>query len=135
MGPVVAAIIVAGLLAILTDWLFMGVLFREAYKSYPEVWWPGVRDGETRTAMIWATILGFVMSAGVVALCAVAGVTTVWGGLGVGFLAFVAGPPAVLLISVMFVKMDAWVVLGHTLAYLARMLIAGVAAGLILPLS
>lgn len=135
MGTVVAAILVGGLVAILTDWLFMGLLFHDAYNSYPEIWWPGVRDGETRTAMIWSVLLGFVMTAGVVALCAVAGVGSLWGGIGVGFLAFLAGPLVIILINAQFVKTDVWLMLSHSLGYLARMLIAGAAAGLILPLS
>ncbi len=135
MWTVIAAILVGGLVAILSDWLFMGVLFHDAYNSYPEIWWPQVRDGETRGAVVWSSILGFVITAGVVALCAVAGAASLWSGLGVGLLAFIAGPFPILLINAQFIKMDVWVLLSHNLGYLARMLIAGAAAGLILPLS
>ncbi len=135
MGTVVAAILISGLVAILTDWLFMGVLFHESHNSYPEIWWPGVRDGETRSAMIWSVVLGFVMSAGVVALCAVSGADSVWDGLGIGFLAFLAGPLVIVLRNAQFVKSDVWLILSYSLGYLARKLIAGAAAGLILPLS
>ncbi len=135
MWTVIAAILAAGLLAILTDWLFMGVLFHEAYNSFPEIWWPQVRDGETRGAFVWSTVLGFVMTAGVVALCAMAGAGTLWSGLGIGLVAFFAGPFAVIIINGQFVKTDVWVMLSHCLGYLARMLLAGAAAGLILPLA
>jgi hypothetical protein len=135
MWTVLAAILVGGLVAILTDWLFMGVLFHDAYNSYPEIWWPGVRDGETRGAVIWSCALGFVMTAGVVALCAVAGAGSLWSGIGVGFIAFLAGPLVIILINAQFVKTDVWIIVSHSLGYLTRMLIAGAAAGLILPLS
>lgn len=135
MGTVIAAIFVAGLLGGLTDWLFMGVLFHDAYNTYPEIWWPAIRDGETRSAIIWSSVLGFVMTGGVVTLCAIAGATTVWSGLGIGLIAFFAGPFAVIIINGQFVKTDIWMTLSHCLGYLARMLIAGAAAGLILPLA
>lgn len=135
MWTVIAAILAAGLLAILTDWLFMGVLFHDAYNSYPEIWWPGIRDGETRGAMIWSSLLGFVMTAGVVTLCAAAGTGSLWGGLSIGLLCFIAGPLPIIFINAQFVKTDVWVMLSHCLGYLARMLIAGAAAGLILPLA
>jgi hypothetical protein len=135
MWTVIAAIVVAGLLGSLTDWLFMGLLFHDAYNRYPEVWRSGVREGKARGAIILSSVLGFVMSAGVVALCAVAGVNNLRGGLEVAFLAWLAGPPVVIIVGNMFVKMDAKITFAHCLGYLARMAIAGAAAGLILPLA
>ena len=135
MWTVIAAIVVAGLLGVLTDWLFMGLLFHDAYNTYSEVWRPGVREGHATGAIIWSSVLGFVMSAGVVALCVVAGVHEAWSGLCVALLAWLAGPPVVIIIANMFVKMDAKITVAHCLGYLARMLIAGAAAGLILPLA
>lgn len=135
MWTVLAAIAIAGVVGSFTDWLFMGVLFHDAYNTYPEVWRPHIREGGARGAIIWSTVLGLVMSAAVVALCAVAGAGTLWSGLGVAFLAWLAGPPAVIIIANMFVKMDARITFAHCLGYLVRMLIAGAAAGLILPLS
>jgi len=132
MGSVVAAVLIAGILSALTDWLFMGLLFREARDSYPEVWWPGVRDGETRGPVIWSAVLGVVMTGGVVGLCTVAGAATLWSGLTIGLLAFLAGPLAVLLINAQFVKTDIWLIVSHGLGYLARLLTAGVVAGLVL---
>jgi hypothetical protein len=132
MGTAVA-ILVAGAAGSLTDWLFMGLLFRDATNTYPEVWWPNVRDGETRGAIIWSSVLGLVMTAAVVALCAVAGAATLWSGLVIGLLAFLAGPFALVLINAQFVKTDVWTMVSHCLGYLARMLIAGAAAGVILP--
>ena len=59
----VAGVFGAGTLAQFTDWLFMGVLFHDAYNRYPEVWWPGVREGKERRAIIWASLIGYVMTA------------------------------------------------------------------------
>jgi hypothetical protein len=135
MGMLIAAILAAGILGTFTDWLFMGVLFHDAYNRYPEIWRPGIRDGKEKAAILWASGLGFVMSAGVIALCALVGVGGVWSGLGVATLVWIVGPLTVIVVNGLFVKLDARITFAHCLGYLARMLIAGVAAGLVLPLS
>ena len=135
MGILIAAILAAGILGTFTDWLFMGVLFHNAYNTYPEIWRPGIRDGKDKAAILWAGALGFVMSAGVIALCALVGAGGVWSGLGVALLVWIAGPLPILVINGMFVKLDSRITFAHCLGYLARMLIAGAAAGLVLPLS
>lgn len=129
------AVFAAGILGTFTDWLFMGVLFHDAYNSYPEIWRPGIRAGKDKGVIIWASILGFIMSAGVIALCAVAGVEGVWSGLGVALLVWIAGPLVVIVINGLFVKLDPKITFAHCLGYLARLLIAGAAAGIVLPLS
>jgi len=131
----IGAVLAAGVLGTFTDWLFMGMLFHDAYNVYPEVWRPGIREGKDKGAIIWASALGFIISAGVIALCAVTGVQAVWSGLSVALLAWIAGPLVVIIINNMFVKIDARITVAHCLGYLARMLIAGAAAGIVLPLS
>jgi len=132
MGMLIAAILAAGILGSFSDWLFMGVLFHSAYNTYPEIWKPGVRDGKETGAIVWASVIGFVMGAAVIALCALAGVSDL---LGVALLVWIAGPLPILVINGMFVKLDPKITFAHCLGYLARMLIAGTAAGIVLPLS
>jgi hypothetical protein len=132
MGMIILAVVVAGTLGSLTDWLFMGVLFHDAYNRYPEVWREGVREGKSRGAIIWASVLGYVMTAAVVGLCVISGVHEVLGGLAVGVLAWLAGPPVVIVVANMFVKMDPKITFAHCAGYAARLLIAGAAAGLAL---
>jgi hypothetical protein len=127
----IAAVFVAGFLGGFTDWLFMGVLYHDAYNTFPEVWRPQVRAGKSRGAIIWSSLLGFVVSAAVVALCALASVRGIAAGLGVALIAWV-GPAAVVVISNMFVKIDHRITVAHCLGYLARFVIAGAAAGIAL---
>lgn len=134
MGMFALAVLVAAIAASLTDWLFMGVLFHDAYNTYPEIWWPGVRDGETKGAVIWSSVLGLVMSAAVVFVCHLAG-AGLWSSLLIALVMFIAGPFALLLINFQFVKSDVWMLISHNIGYLVRFLIAGAAAGLILPLA
>jgi len=129
----IAAVFGAGTLGIFTDWLFMGVLFHDAYNTYPEVWRPGIREGSERSAIIWSSVLGYVMSGGVIVLCAL---TQMWGIAScviVAFVAWLTGPFVVLVVNGFFIKIDRKVTLAHCLGWLARMAIAGVAAGIVLP--
>jgi hypothetical protein len=126
----VAAVFGAGTLASFTDWLFMGVLFHDAYNRYPEVWWP--RDGNESRPIIWSMVVGYVMSGAVVALCAIAGSRGIASGLQVAALAWFAGPVPILVTNGFFIKMDARITVAHCLGWLARMALAGAAAGHVL---
>jgi hypothetical protein len=132
MLMLVVAVAVAGTASTFTDWLFMGVLFHDAYNRYPEVWREGVRGGKSRGAIVWASVLGYVMTAGVVALCCAAHVRGVGGGLLVGALAWLAGPPVVIVVNNLFVKIDPRITIAHCAGYAARLLLAGAAGGFVL---
>jgi hypothetical protein len=132
MWTLIAAVAVAGTVGSLTDWLFMVVLFHTAYNRYPEVWREGVREGKSRGAIIWASVLGYVMTAAVVGLCAIGNVRSITAGLEVGALAWLAGPPVVIIVNNLFVKIDPRITVAHCAGYAARLLLAGAAAGFVL---
>src|SRR5215468_500979 len=95
----VAAVFGAGTVGSFTDWLFMGVLFHSAYLRYPEVWWPGIREGrDNRGAIIWSTVIGYVMSGGVIALCDLAHAHGIVQCLIIAVVAWLAGPFVVVLV-------------------------------------
>ena len=95
----------------------------------------GIREGKDKGAIIWASVLGFVISAAVIALCALVGISGPWSAMGVALSMWIGGPLPVIVINGMFVKFDPKITFAHALGYLARMVIAGVAAGIALPLS
>ena len=128
----VAAVLGAGTLGVFTDWLFMGVLFHERYNKYPEVWWPGIRGGKDQSGIIWASVLGYLATAAIVTLCAVAGVNGMATGLILAALAWAAGPLVVLVVNGFFIKFDPLLTATHSAGYLARFLLAGLAAGIAL---
>jgi len=130
----VAAAFGAGTVAMFTDWLFMGVLFHDAYRRYPEVWRPGIAEGKERGAIIASSIIGYVMSGGVAALCLIAGAEGITEGLEIALLAWLAGPFVILTINHFFFKLDPKVTFTQCLGYLARMTLAGAAAGYVLAL-
>lgn len=126
------AVVVAGTLATFTDWLFMGVLFHKHYNRYPEVWWPQFREKGDNKAIIYSSALAYVTAAALVALCAAAGTHGIAAALTLAVLAWAAGPLVVCVINGMWIKIDPRVTFAHTLGYLARFVLAGVAAGFVL---
>jgi hypothetical protein len=129
---ILAAIVVAGTISTFTDWLFMGVLFRDLYSKYPETWWPRATPADERGAIVWGSALGYVTAAAVVLLCAFAGVHSIEGGLIVAVLAAAAGPLVIVPTNGMWIKIDPAVTFAHAMGYSARFLIAGLAAGYVL---
>lgn len=129
-----AAIIGAGTLATLTDWLFMGVLFHERYQRYPEVWWPDItaKKGGDRRAIVYSSALTYVTAAGTIALCAATGATEMVSALLVATLAWLAGPLVVTVTNGFWVKIDPMITAMQSIGHLARMLIAGAAAAIVL---
>jgi hypothetical protein len=125
-----AAVLGAGIVASFTDWLFMGVLFHERYNKYPEVWWP--RQKSDTKAILYSTALGFITSAAVIGLCLMMGAGDLRSALTVAVLAWMAGPLVVSITNGIWIKIDPAVTFAHCLGYLARFLIAGIAASIVL---
>ncbi len=131
-GMIILAILAAGFAATFTDWLFMGVLFHDRYMKYPEVWREGIVGGKDRTAVIYSCALDFVAAAGIVALCVLADIHTLWPAIGVAVFAWLAGPLVITITNGFFMKID-WAVIGaHCAGYLVRFLLAGIAVAIFL---
>lgn len=129
---ILGAIVVAGFVSSFTDWLFMGVLFHDRYNKYPDTWWPRSGPDAERGAILWSTLLGFITSAAIVVLCIYAGVASIKGALIVAGLAAAAGPLVTTITNGMWIKIDPAVTAVHTVGYIVRFLVAGVAAGIVL---
>jgi hypothetical protein len=129
---VVGAAVAAGVLGSFTDWLFMGVLFHEAYHRYPEIWRPGVAAGSEKRAILISSVIGAAMSFAIVGLCVLAHIAGITQGLLVALLAWIAGPLGLMLINGLFIKLDGRIIASHAIGYLMRFAIAGISAGLAL---
>jgi hypothetical protein len=129
---VLVAVFAAGTVASFTDWYFFGVLFHDRYFMYPETWWP--RERSNTTPIIYSTALGYITAAAVMALCAMAGVDGIWSGIKVAVVAWLSGAFVQVATTHIWIRIDLRVTIAHALGYLARFLIAGVAAGIALPL-
>lgn len=131
-GMVILAILSAGIASAFTDWLFMGLLFHERYRRYPEVWRKDIADGQDRAAVIYSCALGFVAAAGIVALCVLADIHTLWPVVAVAVFAWIAGPLVIMITNGFFMKLDWAVIAAHCAGYLVRFLLAAVAVAIFL---
>jgi len=130
---IVVAVFIAGTLASFTDWFFMGSLFHDRYQATPETWWP--RAGNETMPILYSTALGYVTAAAVMWLCALAGVDSVASGIKIAVIAWLAGSFVQVATTHIWVRIDPKVSLAHGLGYLARFVIAGIAAGIALPMA
>jgi hypothetical protein len=132
----IAAILVAGTLGTMTDWLFFGVLFHDRYLKYPEVWWPGIRDkaGDKR-AIILSCIVSFLTAAGMVVLCAYTATNTISRAVVLSVLVWLAGALVATITNGLWVKTDPMLTVMHSLGHLARTLLAGIAGAIALQLA
>ncbi|MGD0190313.1 MAG: hypothetical protein ABSD74_06195 [Rhizomicrobium sp.] len=128
----VVAVVIAGTLGSLTDWLFMGVLFHARYNAHPEIWWPELRAGRDKKGIMWATALGYVSAAAIAGICALTDVHRIGAALEIAALAWLAGPFLVIVVNGFFIKIDPLITASHCAGYLARFLIAGLSAGIAL---
>ncbi len=128
----IATILVAGTVSSFTDWLFMGVLFADRYKKYPETWWPRATKSDETTPILWSTAIGYITAAAVVLLCVFTGVHGYKNALIVAGLAAAAGPLVIAPTNALWVRIDPLVTVAHTTGYIVRFLIAGLAAGYVL---
>src|SRR5665213_1433609 len=130
---ILVAIVAAGTLSTFTDWLFMGVLFHDRYMKYPEVWWPNIREKGDNRAIILSSIFCYLTSAAIILLCMFIGANDIFPALCVSFLAWVAGPLVIRITNAFWIKSDPAVNAAHAAGYLARFLISGLAAAIVLP--
>ncbi|HTT99426.1 MAG TPA: hypothetical protein VMF58_15360 [Rhizomicrobium sp.] len=131
---IVAAVFIAGTLASFTDWFFMGMLFHDRYQRFPDTWWPRDKSDE-RMPILYSTALGYITAAAVIWLSALVGVDGVMSGLKVAIIAWLAGSFVQVATTQIWVRIDPMVSVAHGLGYLARFVIAGIAAGIALPMA
>jgi hypothetical protein len=128
----VVAVLAAGIVSSFTDWLFMGVLFHDRYNKYPETWWPRATKADETRPILYSTAIGFITAAAVIALCEIAGAHGLKADLTLAVIAWAAGPLVVCITNGLWVRIDPAVTFAHSLGYLVRFLIAGVAASIVL---
>jgi hypothetical protein len=131
-GMVIVAILVAGIAATFTDWLFMGVLFHDRYNRYPEVWREGVLAAQDRSALIYSCALDFVAAACFIGICVLADIHTLWPAVEVALLAGIAGPVVITITNGLFMKLDWAIVAAHSAGYMVRFLLAAIAVAIFL---
>ena len=124
------AVLVAGLVASLTDWFFMGVLFHDKYMAHPEVWRLG---GKSESELVvYSTLIGFV-TAGVFAFsCYKLNRHSLPADLKLAVGIWLMAPLPLIVTNGLWMKIHPSLVVSHALGWLARLCVAAVAVALIM---
>lgn len=128
---ILMAIIAAGLITSLTDWLFMGVLFHKKYLAYPEVW--RIKPGQPDARLIfWSQVVGLVSCAAFILVCARLGFHTWAATMKLAAMGWAMGPLPILVQNLMWTKVHHLITVAHLLGWLVRLAVCGVAFMLLL---
>lgn len=122
------AVVVSGLGASVTDWLFMGVLFHKKYLETPEIW--RAKPGQPEmTNIVASTVIGFVSCAAFIYLCYWTGALSVrHASLRMAVLVWLAAPLPLILTNALWIKMHPLLGLSHSLGWLARFVVTALVA-------
>lgn len=128
-----AAVLTATVVTSFTDWYFMGMLFHDKYMTHPEIWraQPGDRKSE-RLAIAWSTLIGLFSCAVFIRLCEYLGMLGWHDAVSLALGAWLAVALPLLVTNGLFIKIHPLNTLGHSLGWLARLLISAVSAHLFL---
>jgi hypothetical protein len=121
------AVVVAGVVSSLTDWLFMGDLLYRKFNSYPEIWRHRGGHGES-AAIAWSSPLPFVSCAVFCWLCLALhlhGAEEIFK-LAIGI--WLAAPLPLLVTHGLFIKLEAPIVGSYCAGWLVKLLVAAGAA-------
>ena len=125
--------LVAGSIAVsFSDWYFMGVLFHDKYLAHPEVWRYTDNKKAENLAVAWSTLLGVLTLAAFLWLANWLGLAGSDQALVLAFGVWLAAPLPLIVTNGFFIKIHVLNTLAMCLGWLARLLIAGLAAWLIL---
>jgi hypothetical protein len=121
----------SSVIASITDWLFMGVLFHDRYAAYPEVW-----RGESRDVrkIILSQLVGVFACAGFVWLC-LQFPHLLRFYLKAAFGVWLAAVVPMLVQNGLWMKLHPLVLGSHAVGWLARFLITALVCSLLIPFS
>ena len=124
-------VFVGGLVASLTDWLFMGDWLYKRYNQYPEIWRHPHGQGEMK-AIAWYTPLPFVTCAVFTLLCARLNLHSYSATLKLAVAIWFVGPLPLLIGNALFIKLHSVIAAAYSLGWLVKLVVAAVAVTLIL---
>ena len=130
-GRLLLAVLVSGVAASFTDWLFMGVLFHGKYLATPEIW--RIKPGQSDTRSIVASsLVGVVSCAAFIWLCQWAGALTPRSELHMAAFVWIIGAVPILFSQIVWTKMHPLLGVSHSLGWLVRFAVSGLIGGWLL---
>lgn len=115
-----AIVVLASLIASVTDWLFMGMMFHERYLIYPEVWRGSLSEG---AKIMQSELIGILSCIGFVAVAGMLRLRTMGALVAAAFVVWLATAVPMLVQDGIWMKIDPLVLSAHAAGWLARFLI------------
>jgi hypothetical protein len=122
------ALVAAGVVTSLSDWLFFGVIFHDKYRETPNVW----RTTREGTKIMWSTILAVLGAASFLLMCDRFQVHSLRGAFGAALGVWVAAALPVTVTNALYVRHAPVLAVSHAFGWLARLAIAGTAYALLM---
>ena len=122
-------VVVSGLVASVTDYVFMGLLFKAKYQEAPEIWRQGTSE---RNKIIYSELIGLITCAAFAWLLAATGRHDLVPGLKMAVAVWVIAVIPVLFTNSLWVKLSPYIAASHSLGWLVRLAVTAVAAAYLL---
>jgi hypothetical protein len=122
-------VVVSGVVASVTDYLFMGLLFKAKYQEAPEIWRQGTSE---RNKIIYSELIGLITCAAFAWLLAATGHVALMSGLKMAVAVWVIAAVPILATNTLWLRMSPYLGVSHSLGWLARLAITAVVASYLL---
>ena len=122
-------VVVSGVVASVTDYLFMGLLFKAKYQEAPEIWRQGT--SETRK-IIYSELIGLITCAAFAWLLVGLGHQGLVPGLKTALAVWVIAAIPILFTNSLWIRLSPWIAASHSVGWLARLVVTAVAASYLL---
>jgi hypothetical protein len=120
------AVLLSGIAASFTDWVFMGVLFHRKYLAYPEIWRIKAGQNDTRS-IILSSFLGVLSCAAFLYFCFWTGaLSSHRAALNAALLVSLAAPIPIIFSNIVWIKMHPLLGVSHSLGWVARFVVTGI---------
>jgi hypothetical protein len=123
------AVLASGIVSSMTDWLFMGDWLYKRYDKHPEIWRYRGGQGETK-AIVCASLLPFLTCAVFVLVCVRLHIFSYGATLKLALAVWLIGPLPLTIANSLFIKLTPAIAASHSLGWLVKLLLAGLAVGL-----
>ena len=119
------AVLASGILMSLSDWVFMGILFHDKYKQYPEVWRDPPGTSET-PKILYSTLMGFVSAVAFTYLAFQCNFETYEATLKLAAAIWIIGPLPLIISNALWIKFPKELAASHSLGWLVKLCIIAV---------
>jgi hypothetical protein len=126
----VLAVLVAGVVSSLSDWLFMGDLLYRRFNKHPEIW-RHTGGREESAAIAWSSPLPFITCAVFVLLCLKLHLYSLSQTFEVAIALWLVAPLPLLVAHALFIKLQPAIATSYAIGWLVKLIVAACAVVLI----